>query len=81
MTGLAKIVFVALVVVLVSIWVVGQLFAQGLLPAPFIYSGNVTAGGFPVPDVTPTPVPSASITVLDGTWRRIAPTVFSRGAV
>jgi len=47
MTGLAKIVFVALVVVLVSIWVVGQLFAQGLLPAPFIYSGNVTAGGFP----------------------------------
>ena len=35
---------------LVGITIQGEAFAQGLPPAPFIYSGTVTAGGAPVPN-------------------------------
>ena len=35
---------------LVGITIQGEAFAQGLPPAPFIYSGAATAGGAPVPD-------------------------------
>ena len=35
---------------LVGIAMLGETFAQGLPPAPFIYSGSATAGGAPVPN-------------------------------
>ena len=39
-----------LAAVVVGVFSFGQAHAQGLPPAPYIYSGTATAGGAPVPD-------------------------------
>ena len=80
MTGLAKIVFVALVVVLVSISFVGQLFS-GPPARPFYLLLKCHRRWLSPARRDAYACPLGFDYGADGIWRRIAPAVFSHGAV